>query len=287
MTSDKPIKYWLKIKRWQFRRMNTAIKWGHSNLQQTPSVLGNAMPKSGSHLIIQILQGLTKIGPFVNPGLPPVNRSEDNQKLPDDQILINLHRMKPGDIAYGYIKALSPFTKLLTEKGRATIFVYRDPRDMIISHVFYATEMHPGHGMHQYYNNELTTMEERINAAIEGVQEPGSELSPIYEKYQSYLGWLDIPDVLSLRFEDIILDQHATIDNILDYLIIRGLDLSGKRQNAIDILQKSIAPKRSGTFRKGKPGNWREHFTDKNKILFKEQTDDLLLRLGYEYNSDW
>lgn len=281
------MKHWLKTMRWQFRRMNTAIKWGHSNLQQTPSVLGNAMPKSGSHLIIQVLQGLTKIGPFVNPGFPPVNRSEDNQKLPDDQILINLHKMKHGDIAYGYIKALPPFTKLLTEKGRATIFVYRDPRDMIISHVFYATEMHPGHGMHQYYNDDLTTMEQRINAAIKGVQEPGSELSPIYEKYQSYLGWLDIPDVLSLRFEDIILDQHATMDKILNYLIIRGFELSVERKNAIDILQLSIAPKRSGTFRKGKPGNWQDHFTEKNRLFFKEQTGNLLIHLGYEKDSNW
>ena len=51
---------------------------------KTPSVLGNAMPKSGSHLINQVVQGLTRLGPFVNPGFPPVNRDEVNEKLPDD-----------------------------------------------------------------------------------------------------------------------------------------------------------------------------------------------------------
>ena len=67
--------------------MAAARKWGADKLRAAPAVLGNAMPKSGSHLIIQILLGLTELGPFVNPGYPPVNRTEDNRKLPEDRIL--------------------------------------------------------------------------------------------------------------------------------------------------------------------------------------------------------
>ena len=67
------------------------------------------MPKSGSHLIIQVLQGLTKIGPFVNPGFPPVNRWRGQRKLPDSHVLANIQRMRPGDIAYGYMQAPEPF----------------------------------------------------------------------------------------------------------------------------------------------------------------------------------
>ena len=162
------------------------------------------MPKSGSHLINQVVQGLPGLGPFVNPGFPPVNRDEVNDKLPDAAVLANLSRMRPGDIGYGYIKARQPFLSLLTQPGWATIFVYRDPRDMLVSHVFYATQMHPGHGMHRYYTETLHTMEERLNAAIQGVDEPGAELSPIRQKYDGYLGWLDQPEVLCLRFEDLI-----------------------------------------------------------------------------------
>ncbi len=245
------------------------------------------MPKSGSHLIIQVLQGLTKIGPFVNPGFPPVNRSENNNKLSDEQILMNLKRLRPGDIAYGYIKAAAPFTTLLTEMGRAVIFVYRDPRDMIISHVFYATQMHTGHGMHKYYTEKLSTMEERIDAAIQGVQEPSFELSPIQDKFEAYLGWLKTPGVLCLRFEDLIIDQQKTIGKILDYLSQRGFILTIKRHLAIKALQEAVSPKRSGTFRKGQPGNWREHFTEHNKAFFKKQTGDLLISMGYEKKYDW
>ena len=245
------------------------------------------MPKSGSHLIIQVLQGLTKIGPFVNPGFPPVNRSQDNAKQPDSFVLSSIERMRPGDIAYGYVHAREPFITPLTRPGRATIFVYRDPRDMIISHVFYATQMHKGHAMHRYYNETLKTMEERINAAIQGVEEPGSELSPIRKKYENYLGWLEQPEVLCLRFEDLILDREQALGRILDYLAQRGFTPRVERPQAIAALAQAIAPKKSGTFRKGKPGNWQEHFTEANKTFLKETSGALLLQLGYETNDDW
>lgn len=280
-------KHWLKTLRWQMRRAAVARQWGRENLERMPAVLGNAMPKSGSHLIIQVLQGLTQIGPFVNPGFPPVNRSETNRKLPREQILANLRRMRPGDIGYGYISAQEPYISALAAPGRATVFVYRDPRDMIVSHVFYATEMFPGHGMHRYYTETLKTMEERINAAIEGVEEPGAELNSVRQKYDDYLGWLDQPDVLCLRFESLILDREAALGCLLDYLAQRGFTPQAPRQQAIESLKAAIAPKKSGTFRKGKPGNWREHFTPANKARFKELTGDLLIRLGYEQNQDW
>lgn len=245
------------------------------------------MPKSGSHLIIQVLQGLTLIGPFVNPGYPPVNRSEDNSKLSDQHVLDNILRMQPAEIGYGYISAKEPFLSALTQPGRATIFVYRDPRDMIISHVFYATQMHTGHWMHSYYTEKLNTMEERIQAAIQGVQEPGSELTPIRKRYEGYLGWLEQPQVLSLRFEELILERELAFGRLLDYLASFGFTPRLPTPEAIAILREAIAPKKSGTFRKGKPGNWREHFTPANIAAFKEATGDLLLRLGYETSVDW
>ena len=287
MDIDYLIKHYLKLARWQLRRTSVALKWGPENLRLAPAVFGNAMPKSGSHLINQVVQGLTKVGPFVNPGFPPVNRDEDNQKLPDQEVLANMNRMRTGDIAYGYIKAREPFLSLLTQPGRATIFVYRDPRDMIVSHVFYATEMHKEHGMHHHYTKTLRTMEERINAAIQGVEDPGSRLSPIKKKYEGYIGWLEQPSVLSLHFEDLILERQAALDSLLDYLEQRGFTSTMERSQAIQILGQAITPKKSGTFRKAQPGNWREYFTETNKAFFKEQTGDLLIQLGYEKDNNW
>jgi len=281
------VKHTLKLARWQFRRSKTALRWGAGALKKSPAVLGNAMPKSGSHLIIQVLQGLGRIGPFVNPGFPPVNRAEDNSVLPDSAVLANIEHMAPGDIAYGYVQAHKPFTIALTQPGRATVFVYRDPRDMIVSQVFYATEINPSHGMHRYYTQVLKNTEERINAAIQGVTEPGSELSGVRARYENYLGWLNLPQVLCLRFEDLILERDVALGNLLDYLEARGFTPEVSRTQAIDVLKQAILPKKSGTFRKATPGNWQEHFTETNKSAFKAVAGDLLLRLGYEESERW
>lgn len=280
-------RHYLKLGRWRLRRAIAAVRRGSANMNGLPAVLGNAMPKSGSHLIIQVLQGLTRLGAFVNAGFPPVNRAEDNSKLPERAILANIERMRSGDIAYGYIQAQEPFLSVLTSPGRATIFVYRDPRDVIISHVFYATSIHTGHAMHRYYTEVLGSMEERINAAILGVDEAGNELSGIRTKYQNYFGWLTQPGVLSMRFEDLILDREAALNCLLEYLETRGFRFLGSRQQAVDVLKRAIIPKKSGTFRKGQPGNWREYFTPGNTALFKEQAGDLLISLGYERDDGW
>lgn len=271
----------LKQVRWQLRRLKAGLRYGPGELARLPVVFGNAMPKSGSHLLTQILSGLTAIGPFVDPGFPPVNRSEDNQPLPAENVIRNLVRMRPGDIRYGYIHATEPYLSILTAAQRATIFLYRDPRDMIVSHVFYATDLHTGHGMHRYYNQELDSMAARIDAAIRGVTEPGYELASVRQRYDSYRGWLDQSGVLCLKFEDLILDREAALNRLLEYLAEMGFQANISRLAAVDRLAAAIAPRKSGTFRKGVPGNWREHFAPANLETFRQVAGDLLDEWGY------
>jgi hypothetical protein len=281
------VKHWLKLIRWQVRRARTAMIWGRDSLASAPIVFGNAMAKSGSHLLIQILEGLVPLGPFVNPGFPPVNRFEDNRKLMEKQIVAGIKRMRPGDIRYGYIVPEKPYFPLLTGKNRATIFIYRDPRDLLVSHVFYATDMYKEHALHPYLSKSLSTMEERLNAVIAGIDIPGFEFSNVLDRYESYWGWFDHPGVLCLPFEDLILNREQAIGKLLDYICGFDYSLNVSREVAIETVKDSIAPKRSGTFRKGQPGNWKEHFTQANKDLFKEVAGDLLVRLGYEASNDW
>jgi hypothetical protein len=286
MSAQSAIKHILKQIRWRGRRMQTALRWGAGNLRRAPRVFGNAMPKSGSHLLTQVLYSLTELGPFVDPGFPPVNRDEANRPLPEQKIFASIYRMQPGDIRYGYLHAREPYLSLLTQPGQATIFIYRDPRDMLVSHIFYATDLYEEHGMHAYYQR-MDRMEDRLNAAIEGVSDPNFYLSDVRERYDSYLAWLDQPEVLCLRFEDLILEQEVNLAKLLGYLEVRGLDLQIPREQAVAHLQAGIAPQKSGTFRRGLPGNWREHFTEVNKTRFKAVAGDLLVRLGYEVGDDW
>ena len=282
------IKRQLKLVRLEIRRWLAARRWGKEALANAPSVYGNAIPKAGSHLLIQVLLGLTEIGPFVNPGFPPINRFEGNTPLEIPERIKELNHMRSGDVRYGYAACREPFLSAITGPGRASVYIYRDPRDQLVSHVFYAKDIHTGHGMHEYYNNVLTSMEERLNVAIEGCDLPGLGLPSIWERYAEHLGWFERDDVLCLKFEDLILNKEKAIGDLLDYLEGFGVEFSVSRPQAIEVLSQSIKPKKSGTFRKGQPGNWKEHFTEENKRRFKAVARDLLSRLGYEENDqDW
>ncbi len=276
-----------KQARWRVRRRTVARRYGAERLAAMPAVLGNAIPKSGSHLIFQVLSSLPRLGAFVAPGFPPVNRWEDNRKLPTPAVLANITRMRSGDIGYGYLHCKEPFLSALTAPGRATIFVYRDPRDVVVSAVKYGAYINPNHPLHAYYHGHLETDGQRFNAVIQGIEEPGFEYSSIRTRYQHYLGWLQQPDVLCLRFEDLVGAQTETFGRILDYLATRGFDNQPPRDEALAILAEGLDPSRSGTFRKGQPGAWRDNFTDENKTTFKQVAGDILVDLGYESDNDW
>jgi hypothetical protein len=141
--------------------------------------------------------------------------------------------------------------------------------------------------MHAYYTQRLSSTEQRINAAIQGVHIPGAQLSAIRDKYENYLPWLDQHAVFSIRFEDLILDRTSTLGKILDYLATQGFTPLVSRDQAIEKLSSAIVPSASGTFRRGQPGEWREHFTLENKRIFKTTTGDLLQQLGYEKDDSW
>jgi hypothetical protein len=283
-------KHTLKRLRYAMRRMRAARRWGADRLDAMPAVLGNAMPKSGSHLLTQVLSGLAELGPFVDPGFPPVNRGEDNRKLTDAAVLRAVNGMLPGEIRYGYLHAAPPWVPTVTGPGRATVFIYRDPRDWVVSQVFYATDMHEGHMLHDYYNS-LNTIEARINAAIEGVDVPGVRAPSVAERYGHYLGWLEVPGVLCVKFEDLIenrkpvlsgaKDRKSAIGDILDYLETFNFKPSTPRTEAIAILERGIAPGKSGTFRRGTPGEWKEQFTEENRRRFERVAGDLARKLGY------
>lgn len=282
------IKRFLKLIRLDLRRKQAARRWGKDSLEAAPSVFGNAIPKAGSHLLLQVLLGLTEIGPFVDPGMPPVNRFEGNTRLEIPERIVELNNMRSGDVRYGYAACREPFLSAIIGPGRASVFIYRDPRDQLVSHVFYAKDIYKDHGMHDYYNNVLTTMEERLNVAIEGCDLPGLGLPTVWERYEENFGWFERDEVLCLKFEDLLLNKEETMGRLIDYIESYGVSFSVPRPEAIQVLSETTKAKKSGTYRKGKPGNWKEHFTDENKRRFKLVARDLLTRLGYEDDDqDW
>jgi len=281
------LKYTLKIARWRFRRANAVLK--HGSLSDTPIFFANSFPKSGTHLLTQVLEGFTLIGPVVDGGLPAVLTYDGptGQMRSLQDILRDLQRLRPGDIAYGHLHAGLKTVDMLTQDGMAPYFIFRDPRDVVVSHVHYVTEMEPNHVHHRYYRQELKSFDERLRVSILGRPELDIAYPDIRQRFDPYLGWLECPEVLALQFEDFINHQDKTLSRILEHARGRGLRLHVGEQEALQSLKSAIDPRRSPTFRSGKVGKWRASFSQEHKNLFKEICGDLLVRLGYEQSQDW
>lgn len=252
-----------------------------------PVLLGISFPKSGTHLLDQILLGFSKIAPFAKRvhSFYAEYEGESGAKRVPEQALAWLDSLSAGDVASAHLFARpEAFTRVISPKFNP-YFIFRDPRDVVVSHVFYVTEMEAHHVHHDYYQS-LPDFSSRLKVSILGRPDANVEFLNIADRFAPYLGWLDHKEVLAIHFEDLIHDRPATLTRIMDHLLART-PLPTSRQLILDALETSINPKKSSTFRSGKTGEWKKHFTDEHKRIFKDVAGDLLIKLGYEKNNDW
>ena len=254
---------------------------------ELPVLLGISFPKSGTHLLDQILLGFSKVAPYSKRlhSFYAEYEGESGQKREPERALAWLDSLRPRDIASAHLFARIEAVRRVTSSKFVPYFIFRDPRDVVVSHVFYVTDMEARHVHHQYYAS-LPDFNARLQVSILGRSNADVEFPDIATRFTPYLGWLDCTEVLSIHFEDLINARVETLSRIMDHLLGR-VSLSAQRQLILDSLESSINPKRSPTFRSGKTGEWRNHFTDTHKKIFKDVAGDLLIRLGYEKNNDW
>ncbi|HAV78385.1 MAG TPA: hypothetical protein DCX53_13640 [Anaerolineae bacterium] len=212
--------------------------------------------------------------------------SKDGVRRPADEILNDLRHLPQGVIGWGYLDATRENASFLTEAGRVNYFIYRDPRDMLISQVFFATDMHEEHGMHDFYIS-LPDFDERLTVAITGIDKDGLKMVSVKQRYEGVFQWLEQKKVLCIRFEDLINNRDTTLMSMLDEVEKTGYKIPTPREKSLSILVEAIQPKKSHTFRSGKTGGWKTYFTEEHKSLFKDVAGDLVVRLGYEENNDW
>ena len=252
-----------------------------------PVLLGISFPKSGTHLLDQILLGFSNVAPYAKRvhSFYAEYEGESGKKREPEKALAWLDSLRPADVASAHLFARPEAVARVTSPKFAPYFIFRDPRDVVVSHVFYVTDMEARHVHHDYYQS-LPDFDARLKVSILGRPDSNIEFSNIADRFAPYLGWLDHNEVLTIHFEDLIHDREATLTSIMDHLLNRIAPLS-TRQLILDSLETSINPKKSPTFRSGKTGEWKKHFTDGHKKIFKEVAGDLLVKLGYEKDNNW
>jgi hypothetical protein len=252
-----------------------------------PVLLGISFPKSGTHLLDQILLGFSRVAPFSRRlhSFYAEYEGESGRKRAPEQAVRWLDSLCPGDVASAHLFARTEAVARVCTPIFVPYFIYRDPRDVAVSHVFYVTEIEPDHVHHAYYQS-LPDFDARLKVSILGRPDADVEFPNIAGRFTPYLDWLDQPSVLKIHFEDLIHNRAETLGRIVDHFLAR-VPLLAPRSLLLESLEISINPGKSPTFRSGKTDEWKKYFTDAHKKIFKEVAGDLLIRLGYEKDNNW
>ncbi len=252
-----------------------------------PILLGISFPKSGTHLLDQILLGFSRVAPFSRRlhSFYAEYEGESGRRRMLEQAVAWLDSLRPGDITSAHLFAREEVVKRVCSSAFVPYFIFRDPRDVVVSHVFYVTDMEARHVHHDYFAS-LPDFDSRLKVSILGRPDTNIEFPNIADRFAPYLGWLDQSAVMKIHFEDLINDRVATLNRIIDHFLVR-VPLQTPRGFILESLESSINPSRSPTFRSGKTGEWKKHFTQEHKKIFKDVAGDLLVKLGYEKDHDW
>ena len=252
-----------------------------------PALLGISFPKSGTHLLDQILLGFSNVAPFSRRlhSFYAEYEGESGRKRAPEQAMAWLDSLGPRDIASAHLFARDEIVRRVCTPAFVPYFIFRDPRDVVVSHVFYVTDMEINHVHHEYYRS-LPDFNSRLRVSILGRPDAGLEFPDIAGRFAPYLEWLNHSEVALIHFEDLIQDRNRTLNRIIDQFLDRA-PLSSSPQLILDSLENSINPKKSPTFRSGTTGEWKKYFTAEHRRIFKDVAGDLLIRLGYESSDDW
>src|SRR6266498_976454 len=121
-----------KLLRPTVKTVQAILRWKRLSFNNAPPIFGNSKPKSGSHLLLQILNGFTQIMPYKYVEADPVRTIEkEGRRKTKEEILSELKQIPHGVIGWGYVDASPENVAYLCQPHRVNYFIYRDPRDML------------------------------------------------------------------------------------------------------------------------------------------------------------
>jgi hypothetical protein len=256
--------------------------------RELPPVLANSFPKSGTHLLDQIATGLPE---RVNYGafLSSMTSSFQMRLRSVPNTLRFINRSTPGEIVRAHLFYHPKYDVKLEELNFVHYFIYRDPRDTVVSASHFLRYMNRWHRMSGRFRS-LPSDEEGVLLATLGLpkgEAPDHFFPDVQKRFEAYAGWLDCPHVYAVRYEDLVNDssREKKLGEMIDFYAARTHQQIDREATLQRILTE-ISPKKSHTYR-AKKGNWRDAFTPRVTEAFKSVAGDLLIRLGYERDNNW
>lgn len=266
----------------------------HLSLDSVEFVLFT-QPKTATHLLIPILQKLTKkkcywAPEYTKPVDPLIGDFEEALQSPDN-FLFSLRRSpwtkltmdevwetnrKKNTFLHMHAPYSPAMENYLIAKNCINFFVKRDPRDQIVSLLNHYQNIH----FTDPEVERISTIEERLLYMIR----KESKIQTIH-----YMNWLNSRICCVLDFEKLMGDnggkftQADVIEEMKKIAITLQLELSDSELQ--NVYENCFG--KGWSFFKGKVGVWKEYFREEHKMAIKEEIGDLLIQLGYERDLEW
>ncbi|MBN8207259.1 sulfotransferase domain-containing protein [Bacillus sp. NTK071] len=247
---------------------------------QLSAFLMTSMPKSGTHLMKQLLLGI-----------PGVSHDLKDRFYPEKTTILmeKLNQINSNHFGQGHLFFSKELSNSLSDASIKHIFISRDLRDVVVSFAYFIESKYPAHPLHFFFSEPTTTQKDKYMALIKGVEKDGLSYPDIATWASSYEGWLSDDHTLTVTYEDLMSSTESMdrqLIRIVTYLWEEDLP-SSYHSVLIQLMKKNLDPSASPTFRNGHIGNWKEEFDDELKSAFNNVAGKWLIRNGYEKNQDW
>lgn len=217
-------------------------------------------PKSGTHLIKQLICKLTGYKHFFYNNLLTADNVTREQLLSLDFLMS--HTIYTPEIE-----------SLIVAHNYKIITILRDPRDHIISYVYWILK-YPK----EFPDRAGLNFDQLITVLITNIE----------QSYRPYLRWKNSTYCYTTTFEKLVGPRgggyvHNQLEEIKNIAKHIGITLTIEQVMELADTIYGNTP----TFREGKIGSWKRHFKKEHKQLFKQVASNLLIELGYEKNNLW
>ena len=276
-------------KYWQERLLNQLRGQSTKSL-----VICNSYPKSGTHLLYQILYSI--------PGLQQWDDIVSVQALcgvmnTPEHVRWKIGSAPSNSIVRSHLMHCDEIKEVLAEFNCKVLFIYRDLRDVAVSHARWVMKEERIF-LHDIYQ-QTSGFDEQLMKSIKGVPVGSpfaSNLSQpdIGTDFSRWQGWVTDDNACAVKFEEIVGERGGGSESKRLYFVEQILDYLGVNLSAAQIKSQfasyALNPEESHTFRKGGQGNigsWKTSFTDAHKQAFKSVAGNTLIDLGYESSLAW
>lgn len=261
-------------------------------------VLINSMPKAGTNLVSKLFDisgvryGNLGLAPTLLLGPHPIVRAALRRSFFDkNPVLLGLDVQVPisrawlrnklrtiGDDCYitGHCNWLPSIQNYLEQYQFKVLLVVRDPLDTLVSYCRYVASER-SHFLNRIYSS--MSFDNQVKTALGSSFIDGFDYAGVPIMLERVLGWANRPNVMIVRFEELVGLKGGGSDDEQAALIASIGSFTGFRMD-LDSAQRNLFGE-SKTFRLGKIGTWRDELSSATASLAIEALEGQRNRLGY------